>query len=129
MWQQRERLGQLNIKLIVISFESGEASRALHEGTEEVGGYYLDQGRTLYRYFGMHQARFWDLWGLQTVWTYLRLIVRGRKLVKSTGDIYQLGGDVLLDPYSEVRFHRIAEAPGDRPDPETIFKLVQEELS
>lgn len=126
MWQQRERLDQLNIKPIVISFESGGDDLASHVGTEEVGGYYLDEDRSLYRYFGMHQAGFWDLWGLQTLWAYLRLIVRGRKLSKSTGDIYQLGGDVLLDPYSEVRFHRIAEGPGDRPDPETIFRLVEE---
>lgn len=129
MWQQRERLDRLNIRLIVISFEERGDGLAPHgDDLGDEADYYFDEDRTLYGYFGMHQAGFWDLWGLRTLWAYFRLISKGRTLRKSSGDIYQRGGDVLLDPETTVRFHRIAEGPGDRPDPETLFGIVEEPL-
>lgn len=88
--------------------------------------FYVDEDRTLYEYFGMRQAGFWDIWGLRTLWTYLHLIGKGRKMWKSKGDIYQRGGDVLLAPDTTVRFHGIADGPADRPDPETLFRIVED---
>lgn len=119
-------MDRLNIRLVVVSFEkNGGDPLTLCNTGGEGGGYYLDEDRALYSYFGMHQARFWDLWGLRTLWTYFRLIGKGRTMQKSTGDIYQRGGDVLLSPDSTVRFHGIADGPADRPDPETLFRIVE----
>lgn len=113
---------------MVISFERGEGNFAPQGHTDAEGvAHYLDEGLTLYRYFGMYEAGFWDLWGVRTLWTYFRLIGRGKKMMKSSGDIYQRGGDVLLDPVNVVRFQRVANGPGDRPDPETLFSLVAEQ--
>jgi hypothetical protein len=128
VWQQRERLDRLNVKLAVISFEKREGDLALPGDTERGGttSFYLDEDRTLYGYFGMHQAGFLDLWGLKSLWIYLRLIGKGRKMRRSTGDVYQRGGDVLLDPEAIVRFHRVADGPADRPDPETLLRIVED---
>ena len=113
---------------MVISFEGsgGDLNLQGDTGWEEVT-HFLDEDLTLYRYFGMHKAGFWDLWGRRALWAYIRLIGRGKKMMKSSGDIYQRGGDVLLDPVNVVRFQRVANGPGDRPDPETLFRLVEEQ--
>ncbi|MDX1815674.1 MAG: SelL-related redox protein, partial [Thermodesulfobacteriota bacterium] len=58
---------------------------------------------------------FWDIWGPRTWWVYLKEIVKGKKLEKSDGDIYQRGGDVLIDPGGTVRLHHVGVGPGDRP--------------
>ena len=87
--------------------------------------YYYDGDRQLYRYFGMLKAGFWDLWGPRTFAAYLRLLLKGRKILASKGDIHQRGGDVLVDPHGRVVFHHIGSGPADRPDLETIFNLVE----
>lgn len=108
--------------MIVITFESVAVSIT---GTGVLFPCYFDKDRVLYQKYGMYNAGFWDLWGPRTWWAYLCLLLKGRKMVKSKGDIQQRGGDVLVDPSGKVRFHHIGDGPADRPDLETIFKLVE----
>ena len=88
--------------------------------------YYCDTERKLYRYFGMFDAKFWDLWGPSSLFAYLQLLLKGRKIESSTADIHQRGGDVLIDSQGVVRFHHIGRGPADRPDIEKIFQVVEE---
>jgi len=111
-----ERLG---MKVMVITFE--QPSRE----TIPQFSYYCDIDRQLYRYFGMLQAGFWDLWGPRTLLAYLQLLLKGRKILPSAADIHQRGGNVLLDPQGRVRFHHIGSGPVDRPDLESIFRVVE----
>lgn len=115
--------------MVIIAFDrGGRVSVPDSSPEEELPPVYFDMDRKLYRYFGMQKARFRDLWRLRTLWAYLRLLAGGWKLQKSTGDIYQRGGDVLIDPDGTVRFHHIAAGPADRSDPEALFRLVEESL-
>lgn len=110
------------MKVMVITFEpiNPEASRQFP--------CYRDGERQLYRYFGMLRAGFCDLWGPRTLLAYLRLLLQGWKIVPSTADIHQRGGDVLIDPRGRVRFHHIGRGPADRPDLEKIFTLVEQKM-
>lgn len=81
--------------------------------------------RKLYRHFGMLKAGFWDLWGPRSLFAYLLLLLKGRKIESSAADIHQRGGDVLIDPQGWVRFHHIGRGPADRPAIETIFQVVE----
>ncbi|MGW8195734.1 MAG: SelL-related redox protein [Desulforhopalus sp.] len=126
VWQQQERLTRLNIRLMIITFDRGSGSSASAGSPgEKTPAVYCDAERKLYRHFGMGKAGFWDLWHPGTLWAYLRLVAAGWTLQKSTGDIYQRGGDVLIDPGGTVRFHHVAAGPTDRPDPEDLFNLVE----
>ena len=86
---------------------------------------YSDSQKRLYRYYGMMKAGFWDLWGPRTLLAYLQLLLKGRKIIPSRGDIQQQGGNVLIDPHGRVRFHYVGSGPADRPDPEVIFALLE----
>jgi peroxiredoxin len=124
LWQKATELEQLNVKVIVIAFEPLRSVAVPVAEAEIRFPYYVDEERQLYRYFGILKAGFWDLWGPRTWLIYLRLLLKGRKTIKSQGDIHQRGGDVLIDPQGIVRYHRIGSGPGDRPDPALICKLV-----
>jgi hypothetical protein len=88
--------------------------------------YYADVERKLYNYYDLNKAGFWDLWGPRTWMTYLRLLLKGRKIVKSESDIYQRGGDVLIDPHGIIRYHHVGSGPADRPDPAFFCMFVKE---
>ncbi len=72
----------------------------------------------------MLAASFWDVWGPRTWIAYFREMRKGSKPHKSDGDIYQRGGDVLIDPTGIVRLHHVGEGPADRPAVDKILELV-----
>ena len=114
----------MNVKVIVITFESLK-SVGLPVAEEAMNfPYYVDEQRQLYKYYGILNAGFWDLWGPRTWLTYLGLLLKGRKIVKSQSDIQQRGGDVLIDPSGSVHYHKIGTGPADRPNPALICKMV-----
>jgi hypothetical protein len=122
LWQEKMHLERLNIQVIVVTCEP--VTLPLAE-TEVLFPYFFDEKMLLYENYCMFHAGFWDLWGPRTWWSYLSLLFKGRKMIRSKGDIRQRGGDVLIDPSGKVRFHHVGDGPADRPDPETIFKLVE----
>jgi len=84
----------------------------------------IDAGRDVYRGYGMLAASFWDVWGPATWRAYLKALLQGQTLKKSAGDIFQRGGDVLIDPTGIVRLHHVGTGPADRPSVETILRHV-----
>jgi hypothetical protein len=72
----------------------------------------------------MLSASFWDIWGPKTWWAYLKEFIKGEKLRKSEGDVFQRGGDVLIDPNGIVVLHHIGVGPADRPAVESILEMV-----
>jgi len=120
LWQYKERMARLGLQVMVITFEPPDAE------TIPKFSYYCDSDRQLYHYFGMLQAGFWDLWGPRTLLAYLQLLLKGRRIISSRSDIYQRGGDVVIDPFGRVRFHHIGSGPADRPDFEKIFRVVEQ---
>ncbi len=113
----------MGLKAMVITFEPLRGDEA------PPFPYGYDSERQLYRYFGMLDAGFWDLWGPRTLLTYLRLLLKGWKLLPSTADIHQRGGDVLINPEGRVCFHHIGRGPADRPALEKIFKVIEKGMS
>ncbi len=86
----------------------------------------VDVERTIYRAYDLEpRASIWNLFR-PTFWPhYLGLVMRGRRVRKPTGDIYQLGGNVLIDPDGIVRLHRSSTNPLDRPSPEQLLRVIQ----
>jgi hypothetical protein len=115
----------LNVKVVVITFEFDSAVRSYIEETNFPWPLLVDTDRKLYNSYGMLSAGFWDIWGPKTWWAYLKEICKGHFPRKSSGDLNQRGGDVLIDPSGVVRFHHIGMGPADRPDVGNILKKLK----
>ena len=85
----------------------------------------LDPTRSLYEAYGMGRGHWWRIWGPGTLWAYARLVARGERPRRPTGDVGQLGGDVLIDPGGKVVVLRVGEGPADRPAISALLEGVR----
>jgi alkyl hydroperoxide reductase subunit AhpC len=113
-----------NVKIVIITFENNFLARSYIEETSLSWPLLVDEKREVYRDYGMLSASFWDIWGPKTWWVYLREILKGQKLRKSESDIFQRGGDLLIDPVGIVRMHHIGTGPAGRPAVEMILRII-----
>jgi len=126
LWQQHKKLERLNIAILPISFEATDKVALPADGENPPTYFYIDTKRTLYHYFGMFSAGFWDIWGLQSWIAYLKLLLKGQKLQRSDGDVNQRGGNVIVDPEGIIRLHHIGSGPSDRPDVDALIQLIDQ---
>ena len=84
----------------------------------------IDEGRVLYTAFAMPRGTWPEILGPSAWWIYFKLLVRGRKLRRTKGDVRQLGGDVLVDPEGFVRLHHVGRGPADRPTVGSLLDVV-----
>lgn len=123
----RERKDELlckNIKVVLVTFEADFLARRYVVETDLEWPLLLDETRQVYQAYGMQETGFWDLWGFPTWMAYGKEIMRGQWLKRSSGDIHQRGGDVLIDPNGVVRLHHVGKGPADRPPVEVILRAV-----
>lgn len=112
------------MKIAVVTFENDFFARSYVADTTLTWPLLVDDTRETYRNYGMLSASFWDIWGPKTWWAYLKQFMKGERLRKSEGDIYQRGGDVLIDPNGIVSLHHVGAGPADRPTIGTILNKV-----
>jgi hypothetical protein len=122
--ERKDELLRKNIKVVVVTFEAGFLARRYMEETGLEWPLLVDANRDIYRAYGMLDASFWDVWGPSTWLAYLKEIRRGRLPNKSSGDIRQRGGDVLIDAEGIVRLHHVGFGPADRPEVATILQAI-----
>jgi len=113
-----------NVKIAVVTFENDLLARSYVAETSLTWPLLVDDTRETYRNYGMFSASFRDVWGPKTWWAYIRGLIKGEKLRRSEGDIYQRGGDVLIDPNGIVSLHHVGVGPADRPAIETILNNI-----
>lgn len=126
MREQEDEFTKHDTRIVVVTFEAGFLARQYIAETGLLWPILIDEQRELYRAYGMLAASFWDIWGPQTWWAYLKAIWRGQKFQPSQGDISQRGGDVLIDPAGIVRLHHVGEGPADRPSVATVLRQIDQ---
>lgn len=114
----------MNLKVVVITFENDFFARSYVADTTLTWPLLIDETHQIYQGYGMLKASFLDVWGIKSWAVYLRELYRGQKLTSSKADIYQRGGDVLIDPGGIVRLHHIGQGPADRPAVKSILTKV-----
>jgi len=80
---------RLNVKIVVVTFENDYFARSYVAESGLSWPLLIDESRETYKSYGMLSASFWDIWGPKSWWAYLKLILKGERLRKSEGDIYQ----------------------------------------
>lgn len=127
--QQHERTFQeLDIRIVVVTFEGGPQARAYADDANLGWPILVDETRGLYLAYGMLRGKMRDLWGPRTWWAYAKELFRGRtpRATDLDSDTSQLGGDVLVDPSGTVRFLHVGSGPADRPSIATLVAARQE---
>jgi hypothetical protein len=85
----------------------------------------IDEDRAVYRAYGLGRGRVWRVWGPKTWWTYLRLIRRGRRFQRPTGDTLQLGGDFVVGRDGTLVYTYRPAEPDDRPLVDDLLAAVR----
>jgi hypothetical protein len=108
----------------VVTFEQAWRAEAYVRDTGTTWPILLDRDRVLYTAYDMHRGSRRKVLGVRQWWTYIRLILRGHRVQRPTDDIYQLGGDVLIDPAGIVQLHFVSDSPVDRPSLDSIQRII-----
>lgn len=125
MRRHEDEIEALGLRALVVTFEGAEAADAYVRETGLRWPLLIDPSRALYAAYGMGRGRWWQIWGPATWWIYARLIARGRRPRPPTGDVDQLGGDVLVDPAGSVVLHHVGSGPADRPAVPVLLDAVR----
>jgi AhpC/TSA antioxidant enzyme len=115
---------ELDIRVKVITFDADSLALAYVKQTKLRWPLILDPEQRLYDAYGMTRGSWWSMYGLPSIWKYLRLIVQGHMPGKPGKDWRQLGGDVLIDRQGIVRLHYISTSPHDRPTIDSLLAPV-----
>ena len=126
MREQEDELRRGNVSIAVVTFENDFFARQYVEETGLTWPLLIDSDREVYRSYGMLAASFWDVWGPKSWLVYLKALAKGATLHKSAGDIYQRGGDLLIDPDGIVRLHHVGTGPADRPSVAEILHRISQ---
>ncbi len=122
--QAQEEFRQRNATVLVVTFEDARQAAAYLAETNFPWPLLLDPERRLYLAYGMERGSTRDVMGWESWKIYMRLFLRGRHLRRPTGDVYQLGGDVLVNPAgTAIRVH-IGKGPADRPTVAQILRWI-----
>jgi len=87
----------------------------------------LDPHRKIYQAYGLERSILRS-WNLRTIWTYVKLLSRGRKWRDIQGDSTQLGGDFLIDRDGIIRLAFCSHDPTDRPYADDLLALIRCDL-
>ena len=123
--QQEDQLSQLNVDVCIVTFETDVLAMSYVRETDLAWPLLVDADRKLYAAYGMNRGSWWKIFGPASILAYLKLLFRGRRLQRSASDVFQLGGDVLIDPDGVVRFHRVGAGPADRPEIAALLDAVR----
>jgi alkyl-hydroperoxide reductase/thiol specific antioxidant family protein len=120
-----EEIEELDLSVLVVTFEARLWAEAYVREWKLSWPLLLDPSRAVYRAYGMRRGSFAAIWSPASWGAYARLIRQGRRVRPPTGDIYQLGGDVLIDRAGRLALHRVEQGPADRPRVADLLRVVR----
>jgi len=123
--QHTAEIESLGLQVLVVTFERADLAAEYVVETRLPWILLLDPTRSLYAAYKMGRGRRSKIWGPAALWAYARLLWRGERPRRPSGDIYQLGGDVLIDPAGKVVVWRVGDGPADRPVISSLLEPVR----
>ncbi|MCA9148092.1 MAG: redoxin domain-containing protein [Planctomycetales bacterium] len=122
--QAQLELSRRAVEVFVVTFETRARATAYVQDMGLTWPLLIDEQRLLFRSFGMEHGTHREILGWASWLVYFRLFWRGRKMQRPTGDVYQLGGDVLIDPTGVVQHIHVGRGPADRPTVDEILTWI-----
>ncbi len=112
------------VSIVVVSF--AEPARLIHYQERHKWPFVIlaDPNRIAYQAFALKRLSWFRVFSPAALRLYLKLIREGKKRENyGTDDIYQAGGDFLLDRDGNILFAYRSQEPSDRPP---VSRLLQE---
>jgi peroxiredoxin len=117
------------VKVVVVAF-SGPATLVHYQEHHQWHFPILaDPERKAYQAFGLERLSWHRVYSLATLKLYLKLFRKG--LVRQDygeSDVYQTGGDFLIDRNGKILFAHRSDEPADRPSVSTLLKAIDRNL-
>jgi hypothetical protein len=89
-----------------------------------------DPERRAYKVFDLKRLSWLRIFSPATLMLYLKLLREGMKLASHGGDdIYQSGGDFLLDREGNLLYAHRSQDPADRPSAEQLLRAIDTRVS
>ncbi|HVR29165.1 MAG TPA: SelL-related redox protein [Thermoanaerobaculia bacterium] len=120
-----KEIEELDLSVLVITFETRRQAEVYVRETDLPWPLLVDTSRDAYRAYGMRRGGLWEIWSPASWGAYLDLLRKGRRVRPPTGDVYQLGGDVLIDPAGRLALRRVEKGPADRPPVPDLLAVVR----
>lgn len=118
------------VAIAVVSF--AEASRLVPYQAQHRWPFTMlaDPERKAYQAFELKRLSWFRVFSPATLKLYLKLWREGMKLASHGGDdIYQSGGDFLLDREGNVLYAHRSQDPADRPSAEGLLRAIDSRLN
>ena len=120
-------LTEWGVAVVVVSFAEPRRLVTYQEHHEWPFALLADPDRSAYRHFNLKRFSWFRVFSPSTLKLYFRLLREGKKL-QSYGkdDLYQAGGDFLLDRQGTVLFAYRSHDPSDRPSVQRLLEEINE---
>lgn len=116
----------LDVDVKAVSFDSPSLGKRYANARDLSWPMLHDQERELYRAYGFSRGKLANLIGPLTTLKYIPQILGGHAGPPGK-DLFQMGGNVLIDPNGIVRMHHASTGPHDRPTAEEILAVIRRE--
>ena len=83
----------------------------------------VDMG--VYRAYRLRRGSIAQVLSLGTIWSYLKLLTRGRRYHFRRSDMRQLGGDFVIDAAGIVQYEHPSTTANDRPAMEKLLAVLR----
>lgn len=125
MRQRYPAVQAANSDVVAISFEGQDRLSQLARQLQLPFVVLSDPARETYRDYGLARGSWTQTFSPATVWSYIKLLARGRRYHLRRSDLRQMGGDFIIDARGIVRFEHRGAAPHDRPTVEHLLEVLE----
>ena len=122
----RAAIEEAGAEVVVVTFEPWERLAAYRDDHALGMRVVSDPERVVYRGLGLGRGSLGRVWGPRVLWRYVRLLWGGRRMERLGSDLYQLGGDAVLDRRGEVAWLHRSTDPVDRPPVAALVAAVRD---
>jgi len=124
----RERRGELddrNAVVLVIGFEAARRQRAYCRLLELADWPCLvDEQLAAYRAYELGSLPWWRTFNASSLLGYLRFWRQGKPMPRPRANIYQAGGDFVVNPSGHLTLAHPTRSPHDRPTVDQILAAI-----
>jgi len=114
--ERRAEIKSIPANVVVVAYDEASllGAKVLHE-LELPYPLVIDRSRSSYAAWGMGRTNlFGAMLSPSLNWRYLRLLLKGERFLGFAPDMFQLGGDFVLEPSGRILFAHRMRNNGDR---------------